>query len=125
MQFGGDKIYIDLEDELGGYQYKVDGSRLGGVELFKRRNLQKLQDEEESAATAEFNLSFDVDQGIGPVFDDSNSGASSVGTMTMSLIVAAGALAMLLSVAQQRDHQAAMEKVSLPRKKRRYPSSRK
>jgi hypothetical protein len=95
MQFGGDNTYIDLEDGLGGYQYKSDGTRLTGVEFFKRRNLRKLQDEEEPAATAEFDLSFDVDQGAGPVFDDSNSGASSVGTMAMSLIAVAGALAML------------------------------
>ncbi|KAL3922187.1 MAG: hypothetical protein SGILL_002337, partial [Bacillariaceae sp.] len=94
MQFGGDNTYIDLAvDE---YQYNADGNRLSGTEFFKRRNLRKLQDDgEDAAATAEFDLSFDVDQGSGPVFSDTNSGASSFGTMAMSLVAAAGAFAMM------------------------------
>lgn len=95
MQFGGDDTYIDLNDGAGGYQYKPDGTRLSATEFFKRRNLRVLQEEEEAAATAEFDLSFDVDQGTGPVFDDSDSGASSVGTMAMTMVAAAGAIAML------------------------------
>jgi hypothetical protein len=41
MQFGGDNTYIDLADGFG-YQYKADGTRLSGVEFFKRRNLLPL-----------------------------------------------------------------------------------
>ena len=87
MQFGGDNTYIDLNDGLGGRQYNADNSLV--TEFFKRRNLRSLQEEGEEAAAAEFDLSFDVDQGTLPTFADSNSGASSVGTMAMALIVAA------------------------------------
>jgi hypothetical protein len=94
MQFGGDNTYIDLEDGLGGYQYNADGSQV--VEFFKRRNLRKLQEaEEDVAATAEFDLSFEVDQGTAPAFDDSNSGAASDGTVALSLVAAAGAFAWM------------------------------
>jgi hypothetical protein len=94
MQFGGDNTYIDLEDGLGGFQYNADGTQV--VEFFKRRNLRKLQEaEEDVAATAEFDLSFDVDQGAAPAFDDSNSGAASVGTVALSLVAAAGAFALM------------------------------
>jgi len=92
MQFGGDNTYIDMAD---GYQYKADGTKLSGAEFFKmRRNLRQLQDDAEVAATSEFDLSFDVDQGT-TAFDDTNSGASSIGTMAMSLVAVAGAVVML------------------------------
>jgi hypothetical protein len=91
MQFGGDNTYIDVND---GKQYNADGTPV--AEFFKRRNLRKLQEaEEDVAATAEFDLSFEVDQGTAPVFDDSNSGAASVGTVALSLVAAAGAFALL------------------------------
>jgi hypothetical protein len=93
MQFGGDNTYINLEDGLGGRQYNADDSLL--TEFFKRRNLRALQEEEgEAAAAAEFDLSFDVDQGS-VVFSDTNSGASSVCTMATSLIAVVGAFAIL------------------------------
>ena len=66
------------------------------AEFCERRNLRKLQEaEEDVAATAEFDLSFEVDQGTAPAFDDSNSGAASVGTIAMSLVATAGALALM------------------------------
>jgi hypothetical protein len=52
-----------------------------------------LQQEDDVAATSEFDLSFDVDQGD-LTFSDSNSGASAVG-MAMSMVAAAGAIAMM------------------------------
>ncbi|KAG7337992.1 hypothetical protein IV203_020636 [Nitzschia inconspicua] len=90
MQFGGDNTYIDLEDGLGGYQYKADGTRLTGVDFFKRRNLRKVQ-QVEAAATSEFELSVEV----GPLQKAITSGASSIGTMVVSLVAAAGVLVML------------------------------
>jgi hypothetical protein len=93
MQFGGDNTYIDLDDGLGGRQYNADDTLV--TEFFKRRNLRALQEEEgEVAAAAEFDLSFDVDQGS-VVFSDTNSGASTYGTMAASMIAAAGAFAMM------------------------------
>ena len=90
MQFGGDNTYIDLAD---GLQYKADGTQV--TEFFKmRRNLRQLQDDEEVAATSEFDLSFDVDQGTS-TFADTNSAASSIGTMAMSLVAIAGAIVMM------------------------------
>jgi hypothetical protein len=92
MQFGGDNTYINMAD---GFQYKADGTKLSGAEFFKmRRNLRQLQDDGEVAATSEFDLSFDVDQGD-LAFDDTNSGSYSVGTMAMTLVAAAGAIALL------------------------------
>ncbi|KAL3915793.1 MAG: hypothetical protein SGILL_005479 [Bacillariaceae sp.] len=96
MQFGGDNTYIDLAvDE---YQYNADGNRLSGTEFFKRRNLRKLQDDgEDAAATAEFDLSFDVNQGTLTSFSDGSSGASSpAGAIAMSLCsLFAGAIALM------------------------------
>jgi hypothetical protein len=78
-----------------GFQYKADGTKLSGADFFKmRRNLRELQDEGEVAATSEFDLSFEVDQSD-LAFADTNSGSYSVGTMTMTLVAAAGAIAML------------------------------
>jgi hypothetical protein len=92
LQFGGDNTYINMKD---GFQYKADGTKLSGADFFKmRRNLRELQDEGEVAATSEFDLSFEVDQSD-LAFADTNSGSYSVGTMTMTLVAAAGAIAML------------------------------
>jgi hypothetical protein len=89
MQFGGDDTYIGVD----GYQYDAGGTKLTAFTK-NRRNLRQLQEEEE-AASAEFDLSFDVDQGD-LTFSDSTSGASStVGTLAMSMVAAAGAFAML------------------------------
>ena len=87
MQFGGDDTYIGGD----GLQY-FNGGTTEITDYTKRRSLRKLQDEE-TAATSEFDLSFDVDQGQS-TFSDSNSGASAVG-MAMSMVAAAGAFAML------------------------------
>ena len=89
MQFGGDDTYIGTD----GYQYDQGGTKLTAFTK-NRRNLRQLQDEGEEAASSEFDLSFDVDQGD-LTFSDSTSGASStVGTLAMSMVAAAGALAM-------------------------------
>jgi hypothetical protein len=89
MQFGGDDTYIGAD----GYQYDSGNNKLTAFTK-ARRNLRQLQ-EEETAASAEFDLSFDVDQGD-LTFSDSTSGASStVGTLAMSMVAAAGAIAML------------------------------
>jgi hypothetical protein len=89
MQFGGDDTYIGVD----GYQYDSSNAKLTSFTK-NRRNLRQLQEEEE-AASAEFDLSFDVDQGD-LTFSDSTSGASStVGNLAMSMVAAAGALAML------------------------------
>lgn len=88
MQFGGDNSYIGQD----GYQYSQNGAKF--TSFYKRRNLRQLQDDADVAATSEFDLSFDVDQGTS-TFDDSNSGASSVGTMAMSLVAIAGAVVLM------------------------------
>jgi hypothetical protein len=91
MQFGGDNTYIDMADN----EYQKDKTTNQKLTSFtKRRNLRNLQ-EGEDAATSEFDLSFEVDQGD-LTFSDSTSDASSpVGTLAMSMIAAAGVLVML------------------------------
>jgi hypothetical protein len=51
--------------------------------------------EGEDAATSEFDLSFDVDEGDLTYSDTSSGASSTVGTLAMSMIVAAGALTIL------------------------------
>jgi hypothetical protein len=90
MQFGGDNTYIDMADN----EYQKDKTTNEKITAFtKRRILRNLQ-EGEDAATSEFDLSFEVDQGD-VAFADGNSGASTVGTMALSMVAAAGAIAML------------------------------
>lgn len=85
MQFGGNGDTINAQGQL--------------VEVAQRalraaNNGRKLQ-EGEDAATSEFDLSFDVDQGTLANYDD-NSGAGSigVGAMAMTLIGLVGVVAM-------------------------------
>mmetsp|Transcript_30189 Transcript_30189/g.50135 ORF Transcript_30189/g.50135 Transcript_30189/m.50135 type:complete len:404 (+) Transcript_30189:291-1502(+) len=97
MQFGGDNTYIsDGTDGLEeGRQYNSDGSAVTAFTKL-RRNLRQLQDagDEDTAATSEFDLSFDVDQGDFD-FGDTSGASSTVGTMAMSLLAMAGVVAMI------------------------------
>ena len=93
MQFGGDNTYIDLNDGLGGRQYNADNSLV--TEFFKRRNLRKLQEEGEEAAAAEFDLSFDVDQGTLTFSDGSSDASSTVGAIALSMASILGAIALM------------------------------
>jgi hypothetical protein len=87
MQFGGNGDRIDADGQL------VKAQRRALRE--SSSNGRHLQDGEE-AATSEFDLSIDVNQGTAPAYTD-NSGANSiagVGTVAMALIGLVGVVAM-------------------------------
>ena len=92
MQFGGDNTYIDLGVD-GGRQFNADDSPV--TDFFKRRNLRKLQDDGEAAAAAEFDLSFDVDQGTLTFSDGSSAASSTVGAIALSMASIMGAIALM------------------------------
>jgi hypothetical protein len=99
MQFGSDSN-VCIAETVGATQYpfgiQVDCDSGAKITSFtqpaQRRNLRNLQAEDDAAAAAEFDLSFDVDQGDVSFGD---SGASSFSTMAISMVAAAGAVMML------------------------------